>query len=185
MKSKLEVKSPIDYSKKIIVSKLETPQANIENIERILLRTLPDKVTLGELREEVRRKILRENAFEQIMNYISLQFTFQISSTELEELTNNVINEFKNSSMTKDAATKIAQKIIMKTLIFEYISKQNNITVSDKELEETIKKEKEIAPQEMKAFFDSQSNDKLRHMILEQKIVAFLLEKFKVEFNLK
>lgn len=185
MKSKLELKKEIDYSKKIVVSKLETPAASIENIERILLRTLPNEVTLGELREEVKRKILRENAFEQIMNYLSLQFTFQISSSELKEITENVKKDFSNSSIDDETANKIAQKVIMKTLIFEYIANQNNINISDKELEETIKKEKEIAPPEMKDFFESNNNDKLRHMILEQKIVAFLLEKFEVEFNLK
>lgn len=185
MKSKLEVKNQIDYSKKIIVNKLETPQANIENIERILLRTLPDKVTLGELREEVRRKILRENAFEQIMNYLSLQFTFQISSSELNEIKRNVMEEFKASSITEETANKIAQKIIMKTLIFEYIANQNNIIITQQELDETIKKEKEIAPEQMKDFFSEKNSDKLRHMILEQKIVSFLLDKFKVEFDLK
>ncbi len=185
MKSKLEVKNSIDYSKKIIVNKLESQQINIENIEKILLRTLPDKITLGELREEVKKRILRENAFEQIMNYLSLQFTFQISSSELEEITNNVMNEYKSSSISKETATKIAQKIIMKSLIFEYIANQNNITISEKEFEETLKKEKELAPPQIKDFFNDSNNERLKHMILEQKIVSFLLEKFNVEFNLK
>ena len=185
MKSKLEIKKPIDYSKVIIVDKIETPQANIENIEKILLRTLPNDVTLGQFREEVRKKILRENAFEKIMDYISLQFTFHISSMELEEISKKVKSDFKASNINEETAKKIAQKIIMKTLIFEKIAEDNSINITDSELEETIKKEKEIAPEEMKDFFDIKNKDKIKPMVMEQKIISFLLEKFKVEFNLK
>ena len=195
MKSQIEKKNNIDFDVKLKVTQEQISPEHIRIRTMQLMNVLPDTMTKKEIEQRVNSIISRELAHNVIMDYLSKQYTYKISESELKQIQERVKADIINSEKRNNPNAKfdekvidtnsrtIASRIIIKTLIYDLIAKENNIEVSDEELNNTIENYKKETGQPADVLSSEQAKEETRMMIKENKVTSFLLSKFKnIEF---
>lgn len=200
MKSKIEKKNEIDFSKELIAKSYVPSEELIQAHMSRLVNVLPDTVTKKEIREKALAILYREAAYNEIMEYLSKQFTYKISETELQEFIDRIkaniniqslITKGENKERNKEEqeqfnkyATDLATKVVIKGLIYEVLQKDYKIEVSDDEVRVSLKAFNEQTKKPIDEILkDPKQFEEIRSLILEDRTTEFLLDKFKVKFS--
>lgn len=183
-KSKCKKIKNIDYEKSFLVTKLFADQqmllAHQERLVKILNNPSPEI-----LRKHMDAIVLKENAFNAIMEYLVNCFEFTFDKEELESFKIRFSQQM-NQKIEDSLLSNIASKLISKGLIFNIIAENNNINLDDDEAKLYLDNYYKATNNSINDFLNNPKKfEEIRSVILEEKITQWLLSKFKVEFNLE
>jgi translation initiation factor 2 beta subunit (eIF-2beta)/eIF-5 len=119
-KSKITKKSDIDYSKTIVLSKLQGTQQHFDQEKKRFMETYKAQMESGALTEQkvneiINNMFIQRNVVEAIKQHIRQSFEEMYDNGELTELVETIKKQ--NTGIPEDIATKIAQNIIFDTLL--------------------------------------------------------------------
>lgn len=176
MKSKITLKKPIDWTRKIIISDVSIhPKVFEEHKKRV-------ETVFSHLSEELKNQqlnniILRDNIFNKAMDFLVQDYEFEIDNEEKEKFKENLKVSLKQED--ESVLNEISEKLIKKILIFSDIQKENNIAISDDELISILNNYYEQTNQPIRDFMeDKEKFEHAKNSLLEEKTTAFIIEKF-------
>lgn len=188
MNSKIEKISDINYGEEIIISEIKSDPQYLE-MHKERVKALNPNSSDDEIQKIIFNLLLKENAFNAVMDNISKKFKYKISKTDLDSIKSQVIEHNKESkefqARSDEWFEEISKRIIIKSLIFAEIAKENNISITDEETNEYLKKYEEATKNSINVFTeDKQKFEGIKNLIFEEKVTNWLLNKFDIKFNI-
>ena len=182
-KSKLQKKSEIDYNKQFTIDQLLADPKMLQ-IHAERLKAVYKDATDDFIRTQIDQIILKENAFNKIMQYLTSNFSFQIDATELDDFKKRFKAQFNETDETK--LTELSKKLIMKGLVFEQIIAQNNLWVDDNQVKTYLDNYYKTTNQPINEYLNNKDKfEEIRNIILEEKTTQWLIQRFRVWIDLK
>ncbi|MEG3641733.1 hypothetical protein V4Q75_00240 [Mycoplasmoides genitalium] len=183
LKSIAKLQKPIQYDKVIEVDRIFADPAFIEQHRQRILASFKDAKESA-LYHELTHIVIKDNLFSAAMNEIVSYFEFQINPEELK----NVVEGLKRD-VVKDADEKtiqsIAEKIIKKALVFNFLQKEWKVEVSDDIVKRVISLYYEKTNQNVREYLDDkQKFEGIRTALIEERMVLEIINHFKFHFNL-
>ncbi|WP_462217952.1 MPN555 family protein chaperone [Mycoplasmoides genitalium] len=183
LKSIAKLQKPIQYDKIIEVDRIFADPAFIEQHRQRILASFKDAKESA-LYHELTHIVIKDNLFSAAMNEIVSYFEFQINPEELK----NVVEGLKRD-VVKDADEKtiqsIAEKIIKKALVFNFLQKEWKVEVSDDIVKRVISLYYEKTNQNVREYLDDkQKFEGIRTALIEERMVLETINHFKFHFNL-
>jgi FKBP-type peptidyl-prolyl cis-trans isomerase (trigger factor) len=129
--------------------------------------------------------LIRDNILNAALNIIEKSFKFDINDEDIEKISDrinkSIAEKVENAQPLNDEAIKLNTIFFIKRiLIFDEIAKNYNISVSDEELKEILNQYYENTNQPIREIINDDENLKnAKRAFLDEKIIAFILEKFK------
>ncbi|MCG6982848.1 MAG: trigger factor [Deltaproteobacteria bacterium] len=205
---KIQVAFPVDYGNKNLAGKKATFQVAVKDIREKVLPELNDEFaknlggfeSLQDLRSAVRRE-LEKNKIKRIDDEIWVQICdellnrnpFEVPRSmveqELQRMLDTIQYRLSSQNLTleqagmdeetfKERNREMAERRVRTSLLLERISHQEQIGISDEELEQGLREtaEKMNQPYDKVRDFYQRSNmmDSYRHQLLEEKVIHFL-----------
>lgn len=182
-KSTLIKKGNIDYTKQFNVETLVADQKMLEmHAQRI--KGVYKNANDDFIRSQIDQIILKENAFNQIMTYITSLYEYKYDEEEVKTLIERLKAQFNEPESTK--ITQLAQRLIQKGLIFEQLAIENNIVISDEQTKDYLDTYYKNTNQPINEFLNDKNKfNEIKSIILEEYITQWLIQKFKVWVDLK
>ncbi|MEF9985162.1 MAG: hypothetical protein RR803_01540 [Malacoplasma sp.] len=182
-KSKCKKISSIDYDKSFLVTKLFADQNMLQAHQERLIKIL-NNPSEEMLRKHMDAIVLKENAFNAIMEYLVDCFEFKFDKDEIE-LFKVRFSQQMSQKIEDVILTDIATKLISKGLVFNALAEENKIGLDDDETKLYLDSYYKATNNSINDFLNNpQKFQEIKSVILEEKITQWLLSKFKVEFNL-
>ncbi|AFQ04715.1 hypothetical protein CM5_02235 [Mycoplasmoides genitalium M2288] len=183
LKSIAKLQKSIQYDKVIEVDRIFADPAFIEQHRQKILASFKDAKESA-LYHELTHIVIKDNLFSAAMNEIVSYFEFQINPEELK----NVVEGLKRD-VVKDADEKtiqsIAEKIIKKALVFNFLQKEWKVEVSDDIVKRVISLYYEKTNQNVREYLDDkQKFEGIRTALIEERMVLETINHFKFHFNL-
>lgn len=160
--------SPIDYNKNFIIEQLYADKNAIaEHTKR--LKELYKNADNAFMAHQIDIIIIKENGFNMVMQYLVTLFDFKYDAVEVDLFKKNLKVTFPN--MKDDQVEELAKKLIQKGLIFNYLSIENNVTLSDEETKNYLEQYYKSTNQSINEYLNDKSKfDEIKNIILEEKI---------------
>lgn len=187
MKSKIINRKPIDYNYVIEVDDIQIDPKNIENHRQRINTIFANKPEEYRL-EQINKMIMHDILFSKAMDYLHTFYEFEIDQDEQAQYEKMITSEWtKNNLPLEEQNLELAKiganKIIIQQLIFNDIQSENNITVSNDELEKILIEYYQNTNQPIRPFKqDPAGYENARQSIIHEKTIAHILGMFK--FNL-
>lgn len=187
MKSKIINRKPIDYNYVIEVDDIQIDPKNIENHRQRINTIFANKPEEYRL-EQINKMIMHDILFSKAMDYLHTFYEFEIDQDEQAQYEKMITSEWtKNNLPLEEQNLELAKiganKIIIQQLIFNDIQSENNIIVSDDELEKILIEYYQNTNQPIRSFKqDPAGYENARQSIIHEKTIAHILGMFK--FNL-
>ncbi len=187
MKSKIINRKPIDYNYVIEVDDIQIDPKNIENHRQRINTIFANKPEEYRL-EQINKMIMHDILFSKAMDYLHTFYEFEIDQDEQAQYEKMITSEWtKNNLPLEEQNLELAKiganKIIIQQLIFNDIQSENNIIVSDDELEKILIEYYQNTNQPIRSFKqDPAGYENARQSIIHEKTIAYILGMFK--FNL-
>lgn len=188
MKSKIISKKPVDKKHIIVVDDVQIDPKTIE-MHRQRINTIFANQSEEYRLEQLNKMIMHDILFSKAMDYLFTHYEFSIDKEDLDKHINFVVGSAKDidannmSKQLKEAVESTAKKLIIQKLIFDDIQKENNITVSDDELEKILIGYYKETNQPIRTFKqDPQRYEEARTSIINEKVIGTIISMF--EFNL-
>ncbi|WP_027122346.1 MPN555 family protein chaperone [[Mycoplasma] imitans] len=186
MSSKLKLIKEIDYSKEIKITQFFIDPAMLEQQRQRIKTALPAEITNESMMQyELLQLSIKDNVFSAIMNYIAGHFDFEIDPEELKRVTQQ-LKATGLQAQTEQILENMADKIIKKGLMFDYLSEQWKVKVSDKEVKNMLDVYYEKTNQSIHDVLnDKQKFESVRMSIFEEKMVLKTISMFLIRFNMQ
>ncbi|MFN3044813.1 MPN555 family protein chaperone [Mycoplasmoides gallisepticum] len=186
MSSKLKLIKPIDYSKEIKITQFFIDPAMMEQQRQRIKAALPKEMNDETMMQyELLQLSIKDNVFSAIMNYLAEHFEFEIDQAEVKKL----IEQLKASGLgaqREELLANMADKIIRKGLMFDYLSEQWKVKVSDNEVKNMLDIYYEKTNQSIHDVLnDQQKFESVRSSIFEEKMVLKTISMFLIRFNMQ
>ncbi|MES3519050.1 MPN555 family protein chaperone [Mycoplasmoides gallisepticum] len=186
MSSKLKLIKPIDYSKEIKITQFFIDPAMMEQQRQRIKAALPKEMNDETMMQyELLQLSIKDNVFSAIMNYLAEHFEFEIDQAEVKKL----IEQLKASGLgaqREELLANMADKIIKKGLMFDYLSEQWKVKVSDNEVKNMLDIYYEKTNQSIHDVLnDQQKFESVRSSIFEEKMVLKTISMFLIRFNMQ
>lgn len=158
--------------------------ADVRNAVRENLEKGYEQRTRQELSEQVFQKLLDKHEFETPQSFVEAELEGIISETEKAYTQNNTSLEEAGLSkeILRDRYQDVAEKQARRHLILEKIIEQENLELTEEELESSFAKmavDMNASVDAVKNFFNTNQNylDNFKHTQLEKKAVDIIIEK--------
>lgn len=186
MSSKLKLIKPIDYSKEVKITQFFIDPAMMEQQRQRIKAALPKEMNDETMMQyELLQLSIKDNVFSAIMNYLAEHFEFEIDQAEVKKL----IEQLKASGLgaqREELLANMADKIIKKGLMFDYLSEQWKVKVSDNEVKNMLDIYYEKTNQSIHDVLnDQQKFESVRSSIFEEKMVLKTISMFLIRFNMQ
>lgn len=182
-KSKLVKSGTIDFSKSFIIEQLFADPKMLE-VHAQRLKSIYKNASDEFMRHQIDNIIIRENAFNLIMQYLVTLYKITFDESEVATFVTRLKPQFPDAK--EDVVTNLAKKLITKGLIFEDLAIANNITMTDDQTKEYLENYYKNTNNSINEFLNNAEKFKeIKGIILEEKITQWLLDKFKVSLNIK
>lgn len=176
IKSKIVEKREIDWKTPIVISELRIDPQVLE-MHKQRINTVFANLSEQERDQQLHNVVLRDNLFSQAMDRLVQSYTFDIDAEELAQYKQAIISSFGEDK--SQYAEEIANKLIMKALIFADLQKEFDITITDQELVKILQDYYQQTNQPIRDFMsDKQRFESAKQTLLEEKTTAFIIEKF-------
>ncbi len=194
MKSIIEKRLGIEEGKVLKIT-IDWQNPMWEQRRAQLYSSLPDTVTKKEMEDRFTNLVLRESFFNKAMDYLSKQYTFKISESELKEKTEEFKVQMKptfeeankhnpgsvSEQQFNDFCKNQATTLIIRELIFEDIAKDKKIVVTDDEAKESLKSFHEQTGGNIDSLLKGSEFETIKKLVLDNKIMQAIIEMFKYE----
>ncbi len=184
LKSKIIEAEKINWSEKIIIEKLLVDKVSLD-VHRSRIDKVFENHSDEEKEEYIMQILIRDNILNSALNIIEKSFKFDINDEDIEKISDrinkSIAEKVANAQPLNDEAIKLNTIFFIKRiLIFDEIAKTYNISVSDEELKEILNQYYENTNQPIREIINDDENLKnAKRAFLDEKIIAFILEKFK------
>ncbi len=176
LKSKIINKRDIDWSQTIKLSELKIDSKTIEyHKQRInnVFSQLPENAR----QQHLHNIILRDNLFTKAMDNIVTYYDIEYDKDDIENIKSNLLKI--HDDIEKENIELIVKKIISKALIFHDLQATYNIAITDDEMMNILHEYYQNTNQPIRDFMeDNDKFEKAKNTILEEKTVAFIIDKF-------
>lgn len=182
-KSKLTKKSEIDYNKSFVLEQLYADPKMIE-MHATKLKEVYKDASDNFIRHQVDNIIIKENAFNTVMSYLVTCFDFEYDNDEVKTLMERLKNQMPDSN--KEQLNDIAKKLIQKGLIFNVLSNENNLNVSDDDVKSYLNQYYKSTNNSINQYLnDINKFNEIKNIVIEEKITQWVITKFKVSLTIQ
>jgi len=173
-----------DFNEEVVIGRLSvTPDAVNFHLQR-MKETFPN-MTEQEIWNKVNAIIIRDNVFNAAMQKIVPCYEMHIDQQEIIGLSNWLKNNNPSLANANDnILAMIAQRMIEKQLVFEDVQKLWNITVSNEEVINMLRKMYEETNHPIREIINDQAKiDALKPTLLEQKTADVIISHLKYRLD--
>lgn len=182
-KSKLVRIGTIDYSKSFIIEQLFADPKMLE-VHAQRLKNIYKNASDEFMRHQIDNIIIRENAFNLIMQYLVTLYQITFDSTEVSVFVSKLKPQFPEAK--DEMILDLAKKLITKGLVFEDLAQANQISITDDQAKEYLENYYKTTNNSINEFLNNPEKFKeIKGIILEERITQWLIDKFKVSLNIK
>lgn len=178
MKSVIVKKDKIDWDHKIIISDLYIdPEILESHKQRVnsIFKNLPQE----QRDQQVHNIVVRDNILNKAMDYLSSCYQIEFNNEDIEEIKNKLLTDENVKNKFKDQMDEIAKKVIIKTLIYNDIQNEYNISVSDEELLQILNNYYKDTNLPIREFMDNKEKfQNAKNSLLDEKITHFIIDRF-------
>lgn len=182
-KSTITKKTDIDYTKSFVIEQLFADPKMIET-HVTKLKEVYKNASDAFIRNQVDNIIIKENAFNQVMTYLVTCFDFKFDDVEVATIQSRIKTQMThlNDEQTKDLASKLVQK----GLVFNVLSQENKIDVSDDDVKQYLDQYYQSTNNSINQYLnDQQKFNEIKNIILEEKITQWVINKFKISLTIQ
>ncbi|QZX49282.1 MPN555 family protein chaperone [Mycoplasma sp. E35C] len=185
MSSKLKLIKEIDYNQEIKVTQFFIDPAMMQQQRERIKAAIPNMNDETMLQYELLQLSIKDNLFSSIMNHLASHFEFEIDQEEIKK----IIEQLKANGLTsqkEEVLNSMADKIIKKGLMFDYLSEQWKVKVSDEEVKNMLDIYYQKTNQSIHDVLnDKQKFESVRVSIFEEKMVLKTISMFAIRFNMQ
>ncbi|MDR3329852.1 MAG: hypothetical protein LBS76_01095 [Mycoplasmataceae bacterium] len=176
LKSTIKQLTPLNTDKEIVISSLRADpqmvQMHSKRLTELFKNETPEQINM-----KLQNIIVRENVFNNIMEEIVRNFETTFDEAELATLNARLKTQF--AKYPENTVNEIAEKVIIKTLIFRELAKQWNINVTDEEVNASLESYYKASNQSIRDYKESKDKfEGIRNAIFEEQVTNALLKKF-------
>lgn len=184
-KSTYKLIEDIDFSKEITINRIFADTNLIAQHRDKLIKGIKN-ISPQALDHEIVQIVIKDNIFSAAMNEIVKHFEFDIDQDYLKFVKENLSKTIPNGDkISPDTLNIIADKIIKKGIVFKYLTKLWNVSISDDEIKAMLdiyyEKTNDSIHEVLK---DKNKFESIRLAILEEKLILKTIGAFPVRFNL-
>lgn len=187
-KSTGELTSEINFSKEIRVTRIFT-DGNLIAQHKDRLRKGIKNISEQVLDFETVQMVIKDNLFSSAMEEIVSHFKFNIDAEYKKFIEDNVKMSLKQTNGQEPemrVISDIAEKIIKKGVVFDYLEKLWNIQVSDQEIKDMLDVYYQRTNESIREVLEDKSRfEGIRRAILEEKLIIKTIGAFPIRFDLQ
>lgn len=182
-KTKITKKAEIDYKKEFVIEQLYADPKTIEmHVSKI--KEIYKNASDSFVRNQIDNIIVKENAFNVVMGYLVSCFSFEFENNEVNLIKSRLSSQMKD--FNDEQLEDLAKKLIQKGLIFNVLSKENNITVNDDDVKSYLNQYYKSTNNSINQFLnDTEKFNEIKNIILEEKITLWSITKFKISLTIQ
>lgn len=175
-----KIKEP-DFSKEIIITRLNATKEAVKWHYQNLKKSFGDKLSEQEIWKRINALILRDNVFNEAMKILVSCCEINIDPDELKNVTQFVKETNKNlPNINPQYFEVIARRMIERQLIFDMVEKAWNITVTDEEVKQNINDYYKRTNQPVRDILNNEKTMKqIKASLLVQKLTDEICNKIK------
>lgn len=181
MKSKIIEKNPINWENVIEIDDIVMQPQLIES-HRNKINTIfanKDEVYRD---DQLNKVILHDLLFTKSMDTLVQFYKFEFNEEELAEIIKMI--KVSYSHLDDKALRTIAEKTVVRELIFADLQNEFNISVNEKEINKILLGYYETTNQSIREFMNNEEQkNAARSSILGEKTIAFIISKFKFDLS--
>lgn len=179
-KSTLKKIKDFDFSKEIVITKLQASKEVVDFHHDRMKKSFPD-MKEPEIWQKINNIVIRDNVFNAAMKEIVSCYEFNIDDGEIKKISENIKKSSPSFAKAREEVVNLmAQRAIEKELVFQDLRKLWKIEVSDKEVKDILQKMYEQTNYPIRDIInDEKKINSLKAPVLEQKIADAVIGKFK------
>ncbi len=183
-KSQAVQKEKINYDKAFIIEQLFADPKAIE-MHVAKLKEVYKDASDSFIRTQIDNIIIKENAFNIVMSYLVTCYEFNFDSSELSEIQTRLKTQFPPET-TKEHIEDLSKKLVQKGLIFNSLSSENQIDVSDEDVKKYLDQYYKSTNNSINQYLNDKNKfAEIKSIILEEKITQWIITKFKVSITIQ
>lgn len=176
MKSTIKKITTINTDKEEIIKSLRVDhqivQLHFKRLSELFKNDTPEQIS-----RKLQNIVVRDNLFNAIMEEVVRNFEVTYDDEEIKTVAQRLTSQFSNKK--PEVITEIAKKVITKTLVFEELAKEWNITVSDQEVNDSLEQYYKFSNQSIRPYKEDKNKfEGIRNVMLEEKISNELIRRF-------
>ena len=182
-KSTIKKIKDLNLDEKIILKEIAADKKMVQWHYDKMKATMKEKLSEKEIWDRINSIIIRDNIFNAAMEKFEKSFEYSLDSSEIE----NIINMLKQMFPDRDLKIleNIAEKMIIKEMIFEVLAKEWNIEVNNNEVEKALDSYYKFTNESIKNYLeDKEKFENIRKTIFEEKMANEIIKRIKYEFDL-
>ncbi len=189
LKSKITEFKQIDWAAKIIIEKLIVDKISLD-VHRSRINKVFENHSNESKEEYIMQIVIRDNILNLALSIIEKSFKFDINDEDIAKISERINKSISEKVVNPQPLDKEAMKLntiffIKRVLIFDKLAKEYEISVSDQELKEILNQYYTDTNQPIRDIINDDENLKnAKRAFLDEKIIAFILEKYKGTTNL-
>lgn len=181
MKSKIIEKNPINWENVIEIDDIVMKPELIES-HRNKINTIFANKDESYRDDQLNKVILHDLLFTKSMDTLVQYYKFEFNEEEMSEIMKMVKSTYAN--LDNKALRIIAEKTVMRELIFADLQAEFNIEVTDDEINRILLGYYETTNQSIREFMNNEEQKKAaRTSILGEKTISFIISKFKFDLS--
>lgn len=179
-KSTLKKIKDFDFSKELVISKLQASKEMVDFHHDRMKKSFPD-MKEQEIWQKINNIVIRDNVFNAAMKEIVSCYEFSLDEKEIKNIVENIRKSSPSFEKARDEVLHLmAQRALEKELVFRDLQKIWKIEVSDKEVKEILQKMYEQTNYPIRDIInDEKKINNLKAPVLEQKTADAIIGKFK------
>lgn len=176
-------KAAIDYNKAFVIEQLFADPKMID-VHVAKLKEVYKNASDNFIRNQVDNIIIKENAFNLVMNYLVSCFDFKYDQLEVNNIKNRLKTQMQN--LNDAQLDDLAKKLIQKGIIFNVLAKENNLEVTDTDAKNYLEQYYKTTNNSINQYLNNQEKfAEIKSIILEEKITQWVINKFKISLTIQ
>ena len=181
MKSKILEKNPINWENVIEIDDIVMQPQLIES-HRNKINTIFANKDEAYRDDQLNKVILHDLLFTKSMDTLVQFYKFEFNDEELAEIMKMI--KVSYSHLDDKALRTIAEKTVVRELIFADLQNEFNISVNEEEINKILLGYYETTNQSIREFMNNEEQkNAARSSILGEKTIAFIISKFKFDLS--
>lgn len=182
-KSSAKLHTPIDFQKQFVIEKLYGDPKTIDEHSK-KIKELHKDASPAFVAFQIDSIIIRENAFNLVMEYLVTLFDFFFDANEVA----NIMEALKQSmpNLDEKELTSYTHKTIQKGLIFNHLATAHNLTISDADAKQYLDHYYAATNNSIHEYLNNEQKFKeVKEVLFEEKVMQWIIFTFKISLSIK